>query len=100
MKLPGDGPVTLSPLFAQCGGVGNTSRTACTGPWPATDCSWRRWGSLRERRETGAQDEYGLEPIVGLWKMEFEDPADNYPDKGYAIGHSDHTELSTATTRN
>ncbi len=30
---------------------------------------------------------------MGLWKMDFEDPADKYSDKGYSVWHSDHTEF-------
>ncbi len=41
--------------------------------------------------------DYGPEPIVGLWKMDFEDPADNYSDKGYSMWHSDHTEYMNST---
>lgn len=41
--------------------------------------------------------DYGLEPIVGLWKLDFEDPADGYSDKGYSIWHSDHTEYMNST---
>ncbi len=44
-----------------------------------------------------AHGNFGLEPIVGLWKMDFEDPADNYSDKGYSMWHSDHTEFMNST---
>jgi len=43
------------------------------------------WGDER--------DESGLEPIVGMWKQELIDPAQNYGDTGYTTWHSDHTEF-------
>ncbi len=55
--------------------------------------------AAQEPEAIGEEDrgEYGLEPIVGLWKMDFEDPADKYSDKGYSVWHSDHTEFLNST---
>ena len=46
-----------------------------------------------------AQDsgEPALDPIVGLWKMDFEDQAAKYSDRGYSVWHSDHTEFMNST---
>ncbi len=38
----------------------------------------------------------GFEPIVGLWKIDFEDPSHAYSDKGYAVWHSDYTEFQNS----
>ncbi len=47
-----------------------------------------KWGDER--------GEDGLEPIVGLWKIEFTDASKNYSDKGYAAWHSDFTEFQNS----
>ncbi len=53
--------------------------------------------ALTGQEEEDERGEFGLEPIVGLWKTDFEDPADGYSDKGYAVWHSDHTEFMNST---
>ena len=71
-------------------------RSAHRGPelYQVQSCAWQasppqipRWPGGDER------DEYGFEPIVGLWKQVLSDPAQNYGDKGYTTWHSDHTEF-------
>ena len=47
-----------------------------------------RWGDDR--------DGFGLEPIVGLWKISFVDKDKDYTDTGYAAWHSDFTEFQNS----
>ena len=46
------------------------------------------WGDDRDR--------FGLEPIVGLWKISFVDKDKDYTDTGYAAWHSDFTEFQNS----
>lgn len=50
--------------------------------------SLNHWGEER--------DENGMEPIVGLWKIDFVDKSKNYEDKGYAAWHADFTEFQNS----
>ena len=84
---------------AQCGGGAPNVKKVSFLTRPATAGSFKlagyqlsddnRWGDER--------DEHGLEPIVGLWHVDMEDPAMGYADHGYTAWHSDHTEFFNST---
>ncbi len=87
------GSMCLSPLAsAQCGGVAKY----ISYPW-GRGHQGSRFQLAAAAQITEAQEENGPEPIVGLWKTDFEDPADSYSDKGYATWHSDGTEFMNST---
>ena len=83
--------------FAQCGAVAkHAAYSLHTG---AANARFQLAAGVPQQE---AQGELSREPtvresIVGLWKMDFEDPADNYSDKGYQVWHGDHTEFMNST---
>ena len=86
-----------SQAFAQCGGV---AKHAAFPVYRGTGGGLFHLAAAGQESEVADDEErgeYGLEPIVGLWKMDFEDPADKYSDKGYSVWHSDHTEFLNST---
>lgn len=86
-----------SQAFAQCGGLAkHVSYPVYRGTGGGL---LQLAGALQEPEVANDEDrrEYGMDPIVGLWKMDFEDPADKYSDKGYSVWHSDHTEFLNST---
>ncbi len=75
-------------LFAQCGAVAK----------PVAYPLLRSFSDARFHLALqDARSEHDSDLIVGLWKMDFEDPAHNYSDKGYSVWHSDHTEFLNST---
>ena len=81
---------------AQCGGPAHHVAYSTTAPGKASfrlaqfsPRSEDRWGEER--------DEYGMEPIVGLWHIDMEDPSKGYSDHGYTAWHADHTEFFNST---
>ncbi len=87
------GSIVSTGAQAQCGGPMKVGARATR----AMSNAGLRLASLSvtapEQAWGDERDEYGMEPIVGLWKQELSDPAQGYADKGYTSWHSDHTEF-------
>ena len=83
--------------LAQCGGLAKH----IAYPMPSGSGGVRFQLAAATQTPDASSDEerwaHGMEPIVGMWKMDFEDPAHGYSDKGYSVWHSDHTEFMNST---
>ncbi len=96
LALPLFATLCLQTAAAQCGGSFKKASAAVRSsmlhgallPVALQQDATDKWGEER--------DERGLEPIVGLWKIEFTDSSKNYTDKGYAAWHSDFTEFQNS----
>ncbi len=49
-----------------------------------------------EEQWSGPGGRFGLEPIVGLWKVSIMDKSKNYSDTSYVVWHSDFTEFENS----
>lgn len=81
---------------AQCGGP---ARHVAWSPAAPGHASFRlaQFSPRSEDRWGEERDEYGMEPIVGLWHIDMEDPSKGYSDHGYTSWHADHTEFFNST---
>ena len=83
--------------FAQCGAI--SKHVAYTVPAGSGGVRFQLAAATQTTSETSDAERWahGTEPIVGMWKMDFEDPAHGFSDKGYSVWHSDHTEFMNST---
>jgi hypothetical protein len=81
---------------AQCGGP---TRVAFLKGAPFASGHLKRvnWPERPDDRWGDERDEYGMEPITGLWHVDMEDSSKKYADKGYQSWHPDHTEFFNST---
>lgn len=83
---------------AQCGALGAKVGFVLRPSANAAHFKLADWNTGQSRDRFGEDlDQDGLDPMVGLWHVDMEDPSKGYSDKGYAAWHSDHTEFFNST---
>ncbi len=100
LALPVLGVVSSQNAAAQCGGMATKASFSSRALMfqGSVRGSVKTAGYVEDRSTQWGEErgENGLEPIVGLWKIEFVDQSKNYIDKGYAAWHSDFTEFQNS----